>query len=304
MIRRTICSIALCTLVSASDLSAQQEARDNQIRRGGVQVDPSGIPVGPPELDEWAIPALAVPNYRPKPSELLREGAFVHRKQGRLFGTSGGGRVFVFDAIEGEPTPAPMILMPSIRLAEMERVHASRDTNTTFLITGKAYVYKARNYLLPRSFTTLELSEEAEREPEEEITGGDETVDLINALRAETEPNSERPRRRGNSQREIARDGEVLTAQQGRVRRSISGGWEFVTDNGAEPRRGQRRGAAPAVLLPCLLLESIEPLITDPVNGTEIVMSGMIHVYDGESYLLPSAYRLVRRDVEGLSSGR
>lgn len=304
-------SAALClTLASTapgqetSESTDTNQARSGHLDRGGVEVAPE--PGTSTEgVADWAIPALAVPDYKPRASELLREGAMIHRRQGRLLGSPGGGRVYVFDDVEGRPTPAPMIVIPSVRLTEMERLLTSREGNVTFLLTGETFVYHGRNYVLPTGFTTLEKVQQEEEEEAAEIEGGDETGRLIESLRAEAEGDRSDDRRRLTTQREIARDGEMLTAKRGRVRRSGRGGWEFITDNDT-PSAPRRPGdeATPHVLLPCLLLESIERDIGDTGKGEAFVLSGTIHVYEGESYLLPSSYRLVRPDAQGLTSGQ
>jgi hypothetical protein len=300
--------LAFASVVQAQDTQGDietSEQRDGQLERGGVDVAPEPGDAKGIDAADWAIPALAVPDYKPLASELLREGAMIHRRQGRLLGSPGGGRVFVFDELEGQPTPAPMIVMPSVRLTEMERLLTSREGNVTFLLTGETFVYQGRNYVLPAGFTTLEKAQQEAEEGAREVQGGDETGRLIESLRAEAEADRAGERRRLLPRRELARDGEMITSKRGRVRRSGLGGWEFITDNdvsGGTGRPGDE--ATPHVLLPCLLLESIERDIGDTGKGEQLVLSGTIHVYEGEGYLLPSSYRLVRPDAEGLSSGQ
>lgn len=282
------------------------QAREATLRRGGVQIEPDGARGTSEPNNGWAIPALAVPDYRPNPSDLLREGAAIQRRQGRLFGSPGGASVFVFDRVPGQATPVPMIVMPSVRLAEMERMLVTRESDTTFMVTGEAFVYHGRNYLMPRRFSMVAQEDVIPEEPVPVTTGGDAAEELIRSLRAEIEEPEARQRPVRLPRREIARDGELVTAKLGRVRRSPLGGWEFVTDNGVDAgKTGESRtDDAPLRLLPCLLLESIEEVVTDAVRGVKIVLSGTVHVYDGQSFLLPSTYRLVRADSEGLASGR
>ena len=68
--------------------------------------------------------------------------------------------------------------------------------------------------------------------------------------------------------------------------------------------RRRRDEDTPLTLLPCLLLESIESSVADLAKGGEVLMSGTVHVYDGRVFLLPSSYRLARREQTGLSSGQ
>jgi len=306
------CAGDVASAQSADDQRAPEEQATptEQIQRGGVELQPT-----PSDADRegghavnWAIPALAVPDYKPKASDLLREGALVHRMQGRLLGSPGGGRVFVFDQVEGQPAPAPMIVMPSVRLTEMERLLSSRTAGVTFLVTGEAFVYHGRNYLLPSGFTTRqrELEKEQAEQTPDGSQGDDEAGELIEALRQQAQNRPDSRSAPGTPRRQIARDGDMVVAERGRVRRGGSGGWEFVRDTDATTgvRPDARDEQGPHVLLPCLLLEAIEGEIGDENRGAELVMSGAVHVYDGRSYLLPTSYRLVRDDVEGLSSGQ
>jgi len=285
--------------------------RSERIRRGGVEAMPAAMPSEGTAQTEWAIPALAVPDYRPRASELIREGAVVFRRQGRLLGATGGGRVFVFDKGEQGETPAPMIVLPSIRLLEMERVLDARDSTVTFLLTGEVFVYRGRNYILPSQFTTLAIErakaeEEVETTTTKHVEGGDDVADLIESLRSEAE-DREDARADGGRSQGVARDGSLIVSKRGRVRRSTLGGWEFLVDNDADDAsRGSRRADddAPVTLLPCLLLELIEQEVGDSDRGGEFIMSGTVHAYAGESYLLPSMYRIVRPAEGGLTSGR
>lgn len=282
--------------------------RADRVGRGALEVRPDGATSMDEDLSDWAIPALAVPDFRPRPSDLIREGAVVNQRQGRLVGSTGGGHVFVFDEDENGYAPTPMIVMPSMRLMEMERVLSTRESVVTFLITGEVLVYKGRNYLNPDRFSTLAIEQEKQDEAaahQAEVRGGDDVEGLIDSLRAQAE-HEESESTRVTARRGFARDGELIVSKRGRMRRSTRGGWEFVPENDVEDARPGARddSDAPLVLLPCRLLESMEQHIGDTDKGGVFVLSGTVHGYAGDSYLLPSMFRLVRDSETGLASGR
>ncbi|CAE7826336.1 unnamed protein product [Symbiodinium necroappetens] len=297
----------------AADTTSEEEILDgaeraDRVGRGALEVRPDGTTGMGEDLSDWAIPALAVPDFRPRASDLIREGAVVNQRQGRLVGSTGGGHVFVFDEDENGFAPAPMIVMPSVRLMEMERVLSTRDSVVTFLITGEVFVYKGRNYLNPERFSTLAIEQEKQDEAaaqQTQVRGGDDVEGLIDSLRAQAE-HEEAQASRGTARRGFARDGELIVSKLGRMRRSTLGGWEFVPENDADDMGpGARAGDdAPLTLLPCRLLESMEQHIGDTDRGGVFVLSGTVHAYAGESYLLPTMYRLVRETETGLASGR
>ncbi|HBS28832.1 MAG TPA: hypothetical protein DEB06_05140, partial [Phycisphaerales bacterium] len=92
---------------------------------------------------------------RPSPGDLVREGAFLLNRRGRVVQADDLTWVFVFDAdAEGRAEP-PMVLLPSLRLTELERLVASREETVTLRLSGMALVYRGRNYLLPTLFHTV-----------------------------------------------------------------------------------------------------------------------------------------------------
>ena len=286
-------------------------ARANRDSRGAMFIRPDGAMEMGTDLEAWAIPALAVPDFRPRASELLREGAVLHKAQGRLMGSPGGGRVYVFDEDEDGLAPPPMIVIPGVRLMEMERLLSTRYSKVTFLLTGEVFVYHSRNYIQPTRFTTLTIESEDGDETAaggaSVVTGGDDVQNLISSLKADADREEEREGRGVNALHGgLGRDGELLVSKRGRVRRSSLGGWEFYLDNDAGDTRANAKNDddAPLILLPCRLLEAIEDSIDDNERGAEFLLSGTVHVYSGESYLLPSMFRVVRPSESGLSSGR
>ena len=105
--------------------------------------------------------AEGLADLRPGSPELVREGSFLVRRRGILVPVSEGRWGYVFDEdAEGDAEP-PMLLQPSLRLAEMVRLARSRSETVTFEVSGQVFVYRGRNYLLPQSFATFSHDRQA-----------------------------------------------------------------------------------------------------------------------------------------------
>ncbi len=82
-------------------------------------------------------------------TKLLREGAVLLDRRGRLRRDEGGAWMFVFDADAGGLADPPMILLPCLLLERMEQYARIVGSAPPLLVSGHAHVYGGRNYLLP-----------------------------------------------------------------------------------------------------------------------------------------------------------
>ena len=83
---------------------------------------------------------------------LMREGAFVTNRRGRMNRGASGEFLFSFDGdANGKVDPA-MVLMPSMNLAAMERLFDKGGDSVSFTISGQVFLYKGRNHMLPTVF--------------------------------------------------------------------------------------------------------------------------------------------------------
>jgi hypothetical protein len=229
-----------------------------------------------------------------------------------------GGWLYVFDAdAQGEAEPA-MVLLPCLRLMEMERLVSAKQETVTFQISGQVTAYQGRNYLLVTYFTTL-ASEELRPAPaapatEHAAPGAPASKDpsvreLIDRAKPDdrrTASKSGAPAPKGGAapgapgepaaeNGRMLREGLTVASRRGRIQRGVGGAWVFMPDNGA----GKTDSADPAMILqPCLNLERIEKLIGDRGDRITLSVSGQVFAYQSRNYLLPTVYR-VEPDREG-----
>jgi len=112
------------------------------------QLDSSVGPVARrPELSE---PSPLAANLAAAPAEnLLREGATLLSRRGKIRRTEAGAFIFVLDAdAEGLGDP-PLILLPCLLLERIERHVRRAGVEAPALLSGHVYTYRGCNYLLP-----------------------------------------------------------------------------------------------------------------------------------------------------------
>ncbi len=87
----------------------------------------------------------------------------------------------------------------------------------------------------------------------------------------------------GEPQPTLRREGEFLVSRRGRLIRSDGGEQMFVfeadSQNAPEP---------PMVLQPCRRLQDMEDIVQQRGESIVFVVSGQVHVYRGQNYLLPT----------------
>ncbi|MBL8763428.1 MAG: hypothetical protein JNM07_04075 [Phycisphaerae bacterium] len=110
---------------------------------------PATIPGAAPPV-EGGVPGNRERSFTP--ARLLREGAFLVSRRGRVVRSSGGEWTFVFDAGADGRTDAPMSIVPCQNLMGIERLAERMGEEATFTISGQVLVYHDRNYLLPTMY--------------------------------------------------------------------------------------------------------------------------------------------------------
>ena len=83
-------------------------------------------------------------------------------------------------------------------------------------------------------------------------------------------------------------NGGYLSAQRGRMVRSPDGSWVFVSDD-------EGRGGVRLTLLPCRMLERLEGVALREGDSAVVTLSGRVHRYKGDGYLLPTLFERERR---------
>ena len=285
------------------------------VAAGGFSLEASGTapPAGPPSGDGSALPSATSPATPPTAPPghdddldrgrppLLREGSHLVGLKGTMDrGETQGSWRFT---IENQDPNAPryeLTMLPCALLGEMERiVEAARGQRVVFEATGQVFVYRGRNYFLAShapqltGYNAPPAGAPAVDEPVPSPgRGGDTADDIARQLEQAVGPlarstaSADLPEAQSASP---AREGSAVLARRGRLRRHRTGAWLFVFDADAE-------GLAdpPMILLPCLLLESMEKYARTAPKNAPLLVSGHVHVYGRRTYLLPTVYRTPR----------
>lgn len=103
--------------------------------------------------------SFAMPNRK-----FRTEGAYVTRVTGSVVKLPTGEHVFL-PAVPSDGTPAdqPMLLMPSQRLSQIQSVTESAEA-VEMALSGQAFVYRGRQYLLPSTFSLINAARPARQE--------------------------------------------------------------------------------------------------------------------------------------------
>lgn len=276
---------------------------------GGVTVQPTPLEpapvVGPP-----SAPELVLPDLRPKPGGLLREGMYLIARRGWARPVDSTQWVYIFDADADGNSEPPMLLHPCQRLTEIVRIVESRPETTTLRITGQVFVYEGRNYLLPQSFSTVarddddatrrKVAEEAAKPIIDSIFGNssattDPSVEqLVRTVESAADTTRPRPApaaapAAGPASARLRPEGTALVAQAGRVVRGGTTGWVFTIENDTDEPEGAP-ATTPLELLPCLTLSEMRNLVERFGDRLRFVVSGPVYVYGNRNYLMPTMY--------------
>ncbi len=239
---------------------------------------------------------------------LIAEGTYLSRWTGRLVEPAPGLWVFAFDGDTTESRGPVMVMLPCLRLLEMQRLMRDRGGDLPFRVSGHVTMFEGRNYFLPRVVTTI-----TQTRPIEAANGGasagrggsaeDPSVEaLMERVRAAA-PAAEVALRTSpdelGEERRLMKEGSMVMSRVGRAVRRSEGAIEFVVDNGV---LGDGANDATAILLPSLLTAEIARLVDERGDRVRFVLSGEILVYAGRTYVLPTLYRVeVSRAVGGLT---
>jgi len=79
----------------------------------------------------------------------LREGTFIINRVGRLTHSADGQQAeFAFDADGRAMRDPPMIILPNLKLMQMENAMSGNSRDLRFRVSGTVTEYKGRNYVL------------------------------------------------------------------------------------------------------------------------------------------------------------
>ena len=299
----------LATPVAGQDSDATPPSDDSRITA------PTRRVVIPDDVDRGGRPPL------------LREGGFLVKVEGEIERDAElGVHVYRPLATATGGIRRELILLPSRGLDDLVRLEsvqpASARGNPTagiYEVTGKVLVFQGRNFLLPGAIVPV-------RRTDEDATGNetiDQTVPAAATSETATDPDGSDPLEERDYASEIEsrlesrigavpRSLDVLAApptepaalkagtrfvqRRGRVVRDpASGIWRFVLEG-----TGRQGGGSSVQLLPCLELERLIRRTRQAGVGSAVLLSGVVTMYQGRNYLLPTA---VRTPTEGRSIG-
>ncbi len=222
-----------------------------------------------------------------------------------------------------------LIVLPCSRLMEMERILASapegQPSSIRFEVSGRVYVFHDRNYFLPTHAAVISTIPPSPPPPAPPASAAsapdagmpnsatattpeDDSAEAIarvlqqqagplarssGAARQESPvndvPTSQVEGDAGAGQIAPLHENAAVVNRRGKVTRDRSGGWLMVFDADAT-------GLAdpPMKLLPCELLEKIEDYARRNGHNSPIIVTGQVHLYAGQSHLLPTVYRVPR----------
>jgi len=87
---------------------------------------------------------------------VLREGAYIIDRIGRLIHTSDGQAELNFESPSATPGDSPMLVQPNLYLQQMEDLVARRGRDLRFKVSGMITEYKSHDYLLLQDVAVLE----------------------------------------------------------------------------------------------------------------------------------------------------
>lgn len=117
---------------SAEDIIEELESAVGALARGAAPIEPGSSASGN--------------------ASLVREQTMLLSRRGQVTRTNTGAWMFVFDADAQGLADPPMILMPCLLLEQLEQRTWRSGASVPVLVSGRAFVFEDRNYLLPTSF--------------------------------------------------------------------------------------------------------------------------------------------------------
>ncbi|MCC6969919.1 MAG: hypothetical protein IT434_06820 [Phycisphaerales bacterium] len=157
---------------SVEELVRDLEARKTQPRAltprvgGGDRVTtskpepkPESNSAGTPDVKNDGTSGASAEAAKEAPIESLPEGKLITSMRGRVTRTSEGELAFSRDGDSDSPTGGPMVLLPCQTLQSLEELTAWRGEALVLEVSGRAFEFENRRYLLPTMFVVQPPSE-------------------------------------------------------------------------------------------------------------------------------------------------
>ncbi len=320
--QRSRCRAPLARFFARSLLAPSLLAPCLAITASHAQTPPTPALTAPTSTAATAPPVTDLGGYR---LPLLREGSVIARIEGDL-AQDPDEKVWLFRPRAPEATGLrrEFVLMPSPTLEDMLQTVRVSGAPVEFEVTGRVFIYRGRNFLLPElappiirfdtapgqtpkpnATATLAPNGGAKFVPPAKSaasgkTGADADDAAVEAIERRLEervgrvPTSVKP---DPSRTVDARSagappvasGTRLALRRGRLSRDPQiGTWRFV------PEQVTGEGDVSVELLPCLLLEQLERAARESDTPPVVLLSGTVYGFEGQSYLLASSFRRAR----------
>lgn len=286
-----------------------------------------------------APPAAELGGYR---LPLLREGSVITRVLGDL-AQDPDEKLWLFRPFVAESggLRREFVLLPCPTLEDMLRTVRLSPSPVEFELTGRVFIYRGRNFVLPElapPIVRFDATEGAPKQPSNNAqptpSGDAKFVPPVATPPAKADANAPKL---SNDDPFAADDAAVdaiekrLEERVGRVPArpaptvkpatpdaqqptpAIATGTRFTLRRGRllrDPQAGSWRfvpeqvtgvGDPSLEILPCLLLEKLELAAREGEASPSILISGSAYAFEGKSYLLPTSFRRAR---EGRGIGR
>ncbi len=230
---------------------------------------------------------------------LLREGTYLLEVKGKLK-RQGKPASWTFAPLPGAAPELtePLVLLPCTLLANLEQLASSMEKEElVFELSGEIFVYRGRNYLLPAHAPRLAgymAPPPGEGKAAAADVGAEPTQILRDLERAvgpvpRSAASAEAPET-ARQQTDLLPPGTILLWRRGWMDRQADGAWSFVFEADASGL------ADPSmILLPCLLLETMEDLAEQSPARAPMLVSGRVFRYHGRNYLHPTSVQMRRQ---------
>ncbi len=144
-------------LLRANDEGAGQTGTEPETKKSQEQVlqelleerSPGPMIITRDISDEVSVPIVEPVDPKAKLPLTVREGDWVINRMGRLGKDAKGTLLFVYEADATDLSEPPLILLPCLKLEQMELL-AAKKPNVKFMVTGEVTVYHGKGYLLLR----------------------------------------------------------------------------------------------------------------------------------------------------------
>lgn len=127
---------------SAADVMSQLLKKPDN----GTAVQPLPSVKNPPQVDSTSGKGAVAPDA--PIINIRREGTWINDQPGRMTRTTDGQLEFSFENDGQAMKDPPVVLLPNLKLMQMENAVQSANRDVKFRITGMVTEYKGRNYVL------------------------------------------------------------------------------------------------------------------------------------------------------------